>query len=143
MKEKDPAFVKFRGIIKRFGEVTAVDNVDIDIAEGSMVTLLGPSGCGKTTLLRMIAGLETPTEGDIFINGKRINDVPIHKRNLGMIFQNYALFPHKSIFDNIAFGLKYRGRRCERECIKPWSWCAFPVWKNACLHSFQADSSSE
>ncbi|MDF1525920.1 MAG: ABC transporter ATP-binding protein [bacterium] len=109
MKEKDPAFVKFRGIVKRFGEVTAVDNVDIDIAEGSLVTLLGPSGCGKTTLLRMIAGLETPTEGDIYINGKRINDVPIHKRNLGMIFQNYALFPHKSIFDNVAFGLKYRG----------------------------------
>lgn len=107
-KEKDPAFVKFRGIVKRFGAVTAVNNVDIDIPEGSLVTLLGPSGCGKTTLLRMIAGLESPSEGDIFINGKRINDVPIHKRNLGMIFQNYALFPHKSIFDNVAFGLKYR-----------------------------------
>ena len=106
---KNPAFVKFRSIIKRFGEVTAVNNVDIDIAEGSLVTLLGPSGCGKTTLLRMIAGLENPTEGDIFINDKRINDVPIHKRNLGMIFQNYALFPHKTIFDNVAFGLKYRG----------------------------------
>jgi len=108
-KEKDPAFVKFRGIVKRFGEVTAVNNVDIDIPEGSLVTLLGPSGCGKTTLLRMIAGLENPTEGDIFINGNRINDVPIHKRNLGMIFQNYALFPHKTILDNVAFGLKYRG----------------------------------
>lgn len=107
-KEKDPAFVKFRGIVKRFGDVTAVNNVDIDIPEGSLVTLLGPSGCGKTTLLRMIAGLESPTEGDIFIGDKRINDVPIHKRNLGMIFQNYALFPHKTIFDNVAFGLKYR-----------------------------------
>ncbi|MHC4913275.1 MAG: ABC transporter ATP-binding protein, partial [Planctomycetota bacterium] len=70
--------------------------------------LLGPSGCGKTTILRMIAGLETPTEGDIYIKGKRVNDTPIHKRNLGMIFQNYALFPHKTIFDNVAFGLKYR-----------------------------------
>ena len=107
--ERDPAFVQFRGIVKRFGEVTAVNNVDIDIPEGSLVTLLGPSGCGKTTLLRMIAGLESPTEGDILINGKRINDVPIHKRNLGMIFQNYSLFPHKTIFDNVAFGLKYRG----------------------------------
>lgn len=107
--EKDPAFVKFRGIVKRFGEVIAVNKVDIDIPEGSLVTLLGPSGCGKTTLLRMIAGLESPTDGDIFINGKRINDVPIHQRNLGMIFQNYALFPHKTIFDNVAFGLKYRG----------------------------------
>lgn len=108
-KKANPAFVKFKGIVKRFGEVTAVNNVDIDIAEGSLVTLLGPSGCGKTTLLRMIAGLERPTEGDIFIGGKRINDVPIHQRNLGMIFQNYALFPHKTIFDNVAFGLKYRG----------------------------------
>ena len=82
--------------------------MDLDIEEGTLVTLLGPSGCGKTTLLRMVAGLEDPTEGDIFIKGKRINDTPIHKRNLGMIFQNYALFPHKTIFDNVAFGLKYR-----------------------------------
>jgi putative spermidine/putrescine transport system ATP-binding protein/spermidine/putrescine transport system ATP-binding protein len=82
--------------------------MDFDIEEGSLVTLLGPSGCGKTTLLRMVAGLETPTEGDIFIKGVRINDTPIHKRNLGMIFQNYALFPHKNIFENVAFGLKYR-----------------------------------
>ncbi|MFO7885303.1 MAG: ABC transporter ATP-binding protein [Desulfobacteraceae bacterium] len=107
-KEKDPAFVKFKGIVKRFGDFTAVEKLDLDIPEGSLVTLLGPSGCGKTTLLRMLAGLETPTEGDIFVKGKRINDTPIHKRNLGMIFQNYALFPHKSIFDNVAFGLKYR-----------------------------------
>lgn len=82
--------------------------MDLKIPEGSLVTLLGPSGCGKTTLLRMLAGLETPTQGDIYIKGNRINDTPIHKRNLGMIFQNYALFPHKSIFDNVAFGLKYR-----------------------------------
>ncbi|UCE57114.1 MAG: ABC transporter ATP-binding protein [Desulfobacterales bacterium] len=82
--------------------------MDLDISEGSLMTLLGPSGCGKTTILRMIAGLETPTEGDILIKGKRVNDTPIHKRNLGMIFQNYALFPHKTIFDNVAFGLKYR-----------------------------------
>jgi len=82
--------------------------MDFDIEEGSLVTLLGPSGCGKTTLLRMVAGLEEPTEGDILIKGARINDTPIHKRNLGMIFQNYALFPHKTIFDNVAFGLKYR-----------------------------------
>jgi len=107
-EKKDPAFVKFKGIIKRFGEVTAVEKMDLDIPEGSLVTLLGPSGCGKTTLLRMLAGLETPTEGDILIKGKRINDTPIYKRNLGMIFQNYALFPHKTIFDNLAFGLKYR-----------------------------------
>lgn len=105
---KDPAFVKFRGIVKQYGKVTAVQKMDLDIPEGALVTLLGPSGCGKTTLLRMLAGLEDPTEGDIFIKGKRINDTPIYKRNLGMIFQNYALFPHKTIYDNVAFGLKYR-----------------------------------
>ncbi|NOX34147.1 MAG: ABC transporter ATP-binding protein [Deltaproteobacteria bacterium] len=82
--------------------------MDLEIPEGSLVTLLGPSGCGKTTLLRMLAGLESPTRGDIYIKGRRMNDTPIHKRNLGMIFQNYALFPHKTIFDNVAFGLKYR-----------------------------------
>ena len=100
--------VQFKGIMKRFGKVMAVEKMDFDIEEGSLVTLLGPSGCGKTTLLRMVAGLEEPTEGDILIKGRRINDTPIHKRNLGMIFQNYALFPHKTIFENVAFGLKYR-----------------------------------
>jgi putative spermidine/putrescine transport system ATP-binding protein/spermidine/putrescine transport system ATP-binding protein len=100
--------VQFKGIYKRFGKIVAVEKMDFEIEEGSLVTLLGPSGCGKTTLLRMVAGLEDPTEGDIFIKGARINDTPIHKRNLGMIFQNYALFPHKNIFENVAFGLKYR-----------------------------------
>ncbi|MCP4718751.1 MAG: ABC transporter ATP-binding protein [Desulfobacteraceae bacterium] len=107
-QEKDPAFVRFKGIEKQYGKVVAVKKMDLEIPEGALVTLLGPSGCGKTTLLRMLAGLETPTCGDIYIKGKRINDTPIHKRNLGMIFQNYALFPHKTIFDNVAFGLKYR-----------------------------------
>ncbi len=106
--EKKQPMVQFKGILKRFGDVIAVEKMDFDIEEGSLVTLLGPSGCGKTTLLRMVAGLEDPTEGDVFIKGKRINDTPIHRRNLGMIFQNYALFPHKTIFDNVAFGLKYR-----------------------------------
>ena len=105
--DKQP-MVQFRNIVKKFGKVVAVERMDFDIEEGSLVTLLGPSGCGKTTLLRMVAGLEDPTQGDIFIKGQRINDTPIHKRNLGMIFQNYALFPHKTIFENVAFGLKYR-----------------------------------
>jgi putative spermidine/putrescine transport system ATP-binding protein/spermidine/putrescine transport system ATP-binding protein len=100
--------VQLRGVVKRFDNLVAVEKTDLDIEEGTLVTLLGPSGCGKTTILRMIAGLEIPTEGDIYIKGKRVNDMPIHKRNLGMIFQNYALFPHKTIFDNVAFGLKYR-----------------------------------
>jgi len=113
---KKQPIVQFKGILKRFGNVVAVEKMDFDIEEGSLVTLLGPSGCGKTTLLRMVAGLEEPTEGYIFIKGVRINDTPIHKRNLGMIFQNYALFPHKNIFDNVAFGLKYRD--VPKEAIK-------------------------
>jgi putative spermidine/putrescine transport system ATP-binding protein/spermidine/putrescine transport system ATP-binding protein len=82
--------------------------MDLSVEAGAFVTLLGPSGCGKTTTLRMVAGLAAPSEGDILIKGLRVNDVPIHKRNLGIVFQNYALFPHKTVFDNVAFGLKYR-----------------------------------
>ncbi|WP_374312595.1 ABC transporter ATP-binding protein [Dongia sp.] len=102
--------VELKAIEKHFaGGVIAVDAIDLDVPDGAFVTLLGPSGCGKTTTLRMVAGLEHPTGGEIRIKGKRVNETPIHQRNLGMVFQNYALFPHKSIFDNVAFGLKYRG----------------------------------
>jgi len=101
--------VELRKVEKHFaGGVVAVDAIDLDVPDGAFVTLLGPSGCGKTTTLRMVAGLETPTGGEIRIKGQRVNETPIHQRNLGMVFQNYALFPHKSIFDNVAFGLKYR-----------------------------------
>ncbi len=100
--------VTLRDIVKRFDTFTAVHRLSIDIPEGSFVTLLGPSGCGKTTTLRMVAGLLDPTEGEIAIKGRRVNEVPIHKRNLGLVFQNYALFPHKTVADNVAFGLKYR-----------------------------------
>jgi putative spermidine/putrescine transport system ATP-binding protein/spermidine/putrescine transport system ATP-binding protein len=96
-------------VTKSFGLVRAVQKADIVFEEGSFTTLLGPSGCGKTTILRMVAGLESATTGDIMIGGKRVNDLQIHKRNLGLVFQNYALFPHKTIGENIAFGLKYRG----------------------------------
>jgi putative spermidine/putrescine transport system ATP-binding protein/spermidine/putrescine transport system ATP-binding protein len=82
--------------------------MSLGIPEGSFATLLGPSGCGKTTTLRMIAGLLDPTEGEIAIKGRRVNETPIHKRNLGLVFQNYALFPHRTVFENVAFGLKYR-----------------------------------
>ena len=103
------AGVELRGVKKTFGSITAVQPSDIHFEEGSFTTLLGPSGCGKTTILRMVAGLESVSDGEILIGGKRVNEVPIHKRNLGLVFQNYALFPHKTIGDNIAFGLKYRG----------------------------------
>jgi spermidine/putrescine ABC transporter ATP-binding subunit len=102
--------VELKAVEKHFGGgVIAVDAIDLEVPDGAFVTLLGPSGCGKTTTLRMVAGLETPTGGEIRIKGRRVNETPIHQRNLGMVFQNYALFPHKSIFDNVAFGLKYRG----------------------------------
>ncbi len=100
--------VTLNNIVKRFGDFTAVHKTSLEIPEGDFVTLLGPSGCGKTTNLRMIAGLLDPTEGEILIGGRRVNDVPIHKRNLGIVFQNYALFPHKTVAENVAFGLKYR-----------------------------------
>jgi len=100
--------VSLHNIVKKFGNFTAVHETSLEMADGEFVTLLGPSGCGKTTNLRMIAGLLDPTSGDILINGKRINDVPIHKRNLGIVFQNYALFPHRTVAQNIGFGLKYR-----------------------------------
>ncbi len=107
MSDRQPV-VELRGVIKRYGSFTAVQPMDLAVEAGAFVTLLGPSGCGKTTTLRMVAGLAAPSAGDILIKGSRVNDVPIHKRNLGIVFQNYALFPHKTVFDNVAFGLKYR-----------------------------------
>jgi len=107
MSERE-CVVELRNVIKRYGAFTAVQPMNLGVEPGAFVTLLGPSGCGKTTTLRMVAGLAAPTEGDILIKGARVNDVPIHRRNLGLVFQNYALFPHKTVFDNVAFGLKYR-----------------------------------
>jgi putative spermidine/putrescine transport system ATP-binding protein len=95
---------------KRFGAVTVLDRVDLNIARGELVTLLGPSGCGKTTLLRLIAGLESPDAGAIELAGRDITRVPPHRRNVGVVFQSYALFPHLTVYGNVAFGLKTRGR---------------------------------
>lgn len=89
-------------------EVTAVNQVSLDIEKGELVTLLGPSGCGKTTTLRMIAGFEFPTDGKIFLDGVEINSLPPHKRDMSMVFQSYAIFPHLNVFENIAYGLKVR-----------------------------------
>ncbi|MGQ9617027.1 MAG: ABC transporter ATP-binding protein [Spirochaetota bacterium] len=101
--------LELRNLTKRFGEVVAVNNLNIPfINRGEFVTFLGPSGCGKTTLLRMIAGFYYPTLGDIIMHGERINDIPPEKRKTSMVFQNYALFPHMSVYDNIAYGLKIR-----------------------------------
>jgi spermidine/putrescine ABC transporter ATP-binding subunit len=105
------ALVDIRAIRHQFGTVEALKSIDISIRPGEFVALLGPSGCGKTTLLRCIAGLVTPTSGEILIDGRSITHVPIHKRDLGMVFQSYALFPHMTVADNIRFGLKMHGVR--------------------------------
>lgn len=100
--------VVINNVVKKYGDTTAVKGIQLSIGKGEFFTILGPSGCGKTTLLRMIAGFNTIDEGEILFDGKRINDVPAHLRNIGMVFQNYAIFPHMSIFKNVAYGLKAR-----------------------------------
>ncbi|WP_321943861.1 ABC transporter ATP-binding protein [Paraburkholderia tropica] len=96
------------GLTRKYGESVAVDSLTLRINSGELIALLGPSGCGKSTTLRMIAGLIEPTSGDVLVGGRRITNVPAHKRNIGMLFQSYALFPHLTIADNIAFGLEMR-----------------------------------
>ena len=99
-------YVELKNINKTFGNYKASDNVNFGIEQGKLIGLLGPSGSGKTTILRMIAGLETPDSGEIIIDGKVVNDIPASKRGIGFVFQNYALFRYMTVFDNIAFGLK-------------------------------------
>lgn len=118
------AEVELRGVLKRFGaDVTAVDNLDLRAADGEFLVLLGPSGCGKTTVLRMIAGLETVSAGEIFIGGRKVTDVPPRERDIAMVFQNYALYPHMTAFENIAFGLRIR-KTPESEVDKLIAWAA-------------------
>jgi spermidine/putrescine transport system ATP-binding protein len=103
-----PPKVELRNVSKRFGSYTAVDNITLAIGAGEFLTLLGPSGCGKTTLLRMISGFETPTEGAVILNGQDVTHFPPYRRDVNQVFQSYALFPHLSVADNIAFGLKMK-----------------------------------
>lgn len=103
------ALIHFDKVSKVFGIMTVVDNLDLSIGKGEFVSMLGPSGSGKTTLLMMLAGFETPTSGSISVAGKRVDALPPHKRNMGVVFQNYALFPHMSVAENVAFPLKMRG----------------------------------
>jgi spermidine/putrescine ABC transporter ATP-binding subunit len=101
--------IQIRNVTKRFGNMVAVDNVSLDIVPGEFFVMLGPSGCGKTTLLRMIAGFELPTEGQILIDGQDMAGVPPNKRPVNMVFQSYAVFPHMSVLDNVGYGLKIAG----------------------------------
>jgi spermidine/putrescine transport system ATP-binding protein len=107
--EAPPADVRLDGVTKRFDEVVAVDGLTLEVPRGSFFALLGPSGCGKTTTLRMIGGFEEPTEGTIFLGERDVTRQPPYKRDVNTVFQSYALFPHLSIFENVAFGLRRRG----------------------------------
>src|SRR3954452_21817147 len=105
----DDAVVTLRGVTKRFDELVAVNHVDLEVSHGEFLALLGPSGCGKTTTLRMIAGFEEPTDGEIAIDGAPVVGIPPNRRQVNTVFQQYALFPHMTVLDNVAYGLKHRG----------------------------------
>ena len=110
------AAVEIRNLVKRFGAFTALEGLDLSIEDGEFLVLLGPSGCGKSTTMRLVAGLETPTDGEIMIGGRQVNDVPARHRDLAMVFQNYALYPHMTVRENIGYPLKIaRIQRAERE----------------------------
>jgi len=115
--ENSAPVMSFRGVWKRFGSVVAARNLNLDVVEGEFLSFLGPSGCGKTTSLRMIAGFEQPTEGDVFLMGKRVNGVPAYRRPVNMVFQHYALFPHLDVADNVSYGLRQRRPRPEAGVI--------------------------
>src|SRR6266403_331772 len=100
--------LEVRGLTKRYSPQVSVGPISFEVQKGEFFSLLGPSGCGKTTTLRCIAGFETLTEGSVSLHGERLDDKPPHRRDVGLGFQNYALFPHLTVFDNIAFGLKLR-----------------------------------
>ncbi len=127
------ATVETRGVTKHFGDVRAVDGVDLATKEGEFLVLLGPSGCGKTTLLRMIAGLEHPTGGEILIGGRVVNELPPRARKIAMVFQSYALYPHMTVYKNIAFPLKAQGVPRE-EIPKKVAWAASLFGIDRLLH---------
>src|SRR5580692_456412 len=108
IKGSSMAEVSLRNVVKRFDGADVVRNISLDIPDNEFVVLVGPSGCGKSTTLRMIAGLEEITSGDIYIGGEIVNDLPPKDRDIAMVFQNYALYPHMSVFENMSFGLKLR-----------------------------------
>ncbi len=105
------ATVRFERVSKKFGETSVIKDLSFEIKDGELVTLLGPSGCGKSTTLKMIAGLLNPSQGEIYFDSQRIDTVPSNRRNIGMVFQNYALFPHMTVFQNVAFGLQMKKKK--------------------------------
>ena len=98
--------IKLENLKKSFGKTEVIHDLSIDVKDGELIVIVGPSGCGKSTLLRMVAGLEDANQGNIIIDGKKVNELEPMERNIAMVFQNYALYPHMSVFDNMAYGLK-------------------------------------
>ena len=118
--------VKIEGATKVYGDFKACDHISLDINEGEFFTLLGPSGCGKTTLLRMIAGFNPIDDGAIYFNENMINHIPADRRNIGMVFQNYAIFPHMTVQDNVAYRLRattVKGEELENRRLGPMKMC--------------------
>ena len=120
--------VKFENVEIKYGDFVAMNNLNLEIQEGEFFTFLGPSGCGKTTSLRTLVGFITPSKGKVIVDGKDITNLPVEKRNIGMVFQSYALFPTMTVYDNIAFGMKVQklqkaeidknnGRTVKKECF--------------------------
>ena len=137
--------IKCTDIVKRFGDNTVIPGLNLEIKESEFFTLLGPSGCGKTTLLRMVAGFNTIEGGTISFNDKVINSIAPNKRNIGMVFQNYAIFPHMSVFKNVAYGLtnrKISKAETERRVNEVLERSRSRTCATACLKTCPADSSS-
>jgi len=125
--------VVFENVTKKFGKVVALDNLNLKVEEGKFTVILGPSGCGKTTTLRLLAGLEEPSEGNIYIGNRLVNDLEPKERGVAMVFQDYALYPHMTVFDNMAFGLRNLGTPKE-EIVKKIKWVAELLQISDLLH---------
>ena len=114
MSESSESVIEFRNVTKRFGDVAAVIENNLSVRAGEFLSILGPSGCGKTTSLRMMAGFEQPTSGEVFLRGENVTGVPAYRRPVNMVFQHYALFPHLSVADNVSYGLRQRSPKPSR-----------------------------
>jgi putrescine transport system ATP-binding protein len=138
-------FIKLRSVSKKFGEFTAVDNIDLDIYKGELFSLLGGSGCGKTTLLRMLAGFEPPSSGTIYIDGVDMTDVPPYARPINMMFQSYALFPHMTVEQNVAYGLnaiKFQSTKLSAVLTKFSAWLNYQISLSANPINFRVGSAN-
>ena len=129
------ADVTLRDVTKAWGGFTAVKRQSLEIRDGEFMVLLGPSGCGKTTTMRMIAGLEEPSSGDILIGGRRVNDLPPRERDIAMVFQSYGLYPHMNVGDNIGYPLKLRGIRREERARLVREAARRSIWQIFCIAS--------